>query len=177
MEQSTNRTVSGIRRFRVLIVAVVVVVVISGVAIAIHAWSANSGLMMPSTGAVSVTGYGASSPANPSTQPHSVILTNSQATTLRNQISAIPTLSLPTRSLSCVENETAFKIVVKTAQSSPSAAWIAQAELCPAPGILYVHGKDAGGPKIAKYCTLKRLILSYFPKGTVNGTRSGLRFC
>ena len=175
MEQSTNRSVSGIRRFRVLVVALVVVVVVFGVAIAIHAWSANSGLMMPSTGAVTVTGYGASSPENPSTEPHSVVLTDSQAATLRSQFSAIPTL--PSRSLTCMENETVFKIVVKSAQRSAGTVWIAHAELCPAPGFLHIYGKDAGKPKIARYCTLKRLMLSYFPKGTVNGTRSGLRFC
>jgi hypothetical protein len=177
MEQSTSASVSEFRRPRRLIIAFIVVVIISGVALATHVWNANTGLTMPSTGSVTVTGYGDSSPANPSTQPHSIILTKSQAATLRGQISSIPTLSLSTSSLSCQENETAFKIVVTSVQSSPSVTWTARAQLCPAPGILYVRGNRTGGSDIVRYCTLKRLILSFFPKGTVNGTRSGLRFC
>jgi len=175
MGQSTERLASGIRRFRVLIVALVFVIM--GTAIAAYAWNTNSGMTLPSTGTVTITGYGASSAAHPSTQPQTVVLTKSQTTILRNQISAIPTLSLPSRSLSCVENETVFEIVVKSAQGSPKTVWTAQAVLCPAPGILYIYGKDAGTPTISRYCTLKPLVLSFFPKGKVNGTRQGLRFC
>ena len=76
-----------------------------------------------------------------------------------------------------MENETMFTISVSSKLGSSGPVWIARAELCPAPGILYVHGKDVGKPKIARYCSLMGSLLSYFPKGTVKGTRVALHFC
>ncbi len=77
----------------------------------------------------------------------------------------------------CMENETVFRIVVKSSHGPSKTVWIAEAELCPAPGILYVHGNDVGKPKNSRYCILKSLLLSYFPKGSVNGTSRMLGFC
>ncbi len=169
----------GVRsKFRrtVLLLAVVVFVAL-GATLWVNAWNTNSGLTMPSTGIVTVTGYEASSPENPSARPQSVVLSDSQAATLRRSISEIPILNQPTGRFICMINETVFRIAVKGAQSSSRTVWVARAERCPAPGILYVHGQFAGKPEGGRYCTLKTLLLSIFPKGTANVTRKELRSC
>ncbi len=163
------------RRSLLLLAAVVIVAL--GATLWVGARSTNSSLTMPSTGIVTITGYGASSPENPSTRPRSVVLSESQAAALRTRVSEIPTLKQPTGRVICMENETVFRIAVKGAQSSSRTVWVAQAERCPAPGILYIHGQDAGKPEGGRYCTLKTLLLSIFPKGTVNVTRKELRSC
>ena len=139
--------------------------------------SSNSNLTMPLKGVVIITGYGGSSPAFPSTQPRSVVLTDSQAAALRRQISVIPTLKLSAGQIICMENETVFKIAIMGINDPSKAIWIAQAERCPAPGILYIHGKNASNPEIGRYCALKTLLLSFFPKGFANATRRELLSC
>ena len=175
METFGTRACHVVRRLWPLLAAVVVI------ALAAALWAIVSGgnpsLTMPATGVVIVTGYGDSSPTNPSTQPRSVVLTDSQAAALRRQISEIPTLKPSAGSFICMEEETVFRIAIKSADGPARTVWDAQAERCPAPGILYVHGKDAGNPEIGRYCTLKTLLLSIFPKGTANVTRKELRSC
>lgn len=163
------------RRLWMLLAAVIVIAV--GTAFWANARSTDSSLNMPSTGVVIVTGYGTSSPENPSTQPRSVVLTDSQAAALRRQLSEIPTLKQSAGPIICMENAAVFRIAIKGVDSPSRTVWVAQAELCPAPGILYVHGKNAGNPEVGRYCTLKALLLSIFPKGTVNLTRRELRSC
>lgn len=131
---------------------------------------------MPNSGIVTMTAFGASTPANPSTKPRSVILTASQAAVLQNEVSKIPKLSLSARLLLCMEQATVFTVSVKESPHS-RAVWVAQAHLCPAPGILAVHGTDVGQPRAGRYCTLKNLVLSYFPKGSINGTKMLFGFC
>ena len=165
---------SKLRKSLFLVAAVVVAL---GAALWVSTRNASSHLAMPSTGIVAVTGYGSSSPMNPSTRPWSVVLTGSQAAALRKSISEIPTLPQSAEPVICMENETVFRITVKGAQSSPRATWVAQAVRCPAPGILYVHGNSVGRPEAGRYCTLKTLLLSFFPKGIANATRKELRSC
>ena len=167
---------SGVVRRSWLLIAAVVVVALGTVFWTVASGS-NSNLTMPSMGVVIVTGYGASSPVNPSTQPRSVVLTDSQAAALRRRISEIPTMKQSTEPIICMENETVFRIAIKGVDSPSRTVWVAQAERCPAPGILYVHGKSAGHPEIGRYCTLKTLLLSIFPEGTANVTRKELRSC
>ncbi len=160
-----------------LLLLAAVIVVALGVGLWVNAKNDNSGLTMPSTGIVTITGYGSSSPANPSTQPRSLVLTDSQAAAVRRRIAEIPTLPQSAGPVICMENETVFRISVKGVPSSPRTVWVAQAERCPAPGILYVHGQSVGRPEAGRYCTLKTLLLSFFPKGSVNATRKELRSC
>ena len=166
----------GKSRKSLLLLAVAVVIAL-GAALWVRTRNTSSHLAMPSTGIVAITGYGSSSPMNPSTQPWSIVLTGSQAAALRKGISEIPTLPESAGPVICMENETVFRITVEGAQSSPRATWVAQAVRCPAPGILYVHGHNVGRPEAGRYCNLKTLLLSFFPKGTVNVTRKELRSC
>ncbi len=175
METSGRRARGKFRRFFLLLAAVVVVA--GGAAFWVAARSTDAGLTMPSTGVVTVTGYGSSSPENPSTQPRSVVLTDSQAAALRRRISEIPTLKQSAEPIICMENDTVFRIAVQGVDGPSRTVWVAQAKLCPAPGILYVHGNAAGQPEAGRYCTLKNLLLSLFPKGTANVTRKELHFC
>ena len=155
----------------------VAIVIALGAALWVSTRSTSSHLAIPSTGIIAVTGYGSSSLLNPSTRPWSVVLTGAQATALRKGISEIPTLPQSAGPVICMENETVFRITVKGVQSSPRATWVAQAVRCPAPGILYVHGHSVGRPEAGRYCTLKTLLLSFFPKGTADATRRELRSC
>lgn len=170
-----KRTLGSVRIRPVFVVVLVIVVI--AIPIAIATTRSRSPLAMPSTGVVTVTGFGSVGPANPSSHPTSVVLNTVQATVLRNRISEIPSLTLSGTQLLCMENETMFTVTVKARHGDVRSDWVAQARLCPAPGILYVHGTDVGGPKIARYCSAMRLILSYFPKGKVDGTRVALHFC
>jgi hypothetical protein len=161
-------------RFAIVIVLIFAVI---GIPIAIVTARSGSQLAMPSTGVVTLTGFGTISPANPSGDPTSVVLSTSEAALLRNKISTIPSLSMSGTQLACMEQEKMFTITVKAHRGISRSDWIGQADLCPAPGILYVHGPAVGKPKIARYCSLLSLFLSFFPKGTANGTRMGLHFC
>lgn len=166
----------GTSRISLLFLTVVLAVAL-GTVFLVNVSSNASGLTMPSVGVVTVTGYGSSSPANPSTQSRSVVLTDSQAAALRRRISEIPTLKQSAGPIICMENETVFTIDVRGVGGSSKAAWVARAERCPAPGILYVHGEDVGRPEAGRYCTLKTLLLSIFPEGTVSATRKELSAC
>lgn len=175
MDNTWSRLISGTRR-RLLFVVTLVVVALGG-ALTGYAFSASPRLTMPSTGVVTVTEFGASTPMDGSTQPRAVVLTNFQAATLRNRVSQISTMSVSADSLMCMENETVFTILVKAPHRPSRTVWTARAELCPAPGILYVYSKNVSNPKISRYCILKSLLLSYFPMGSVNGTKRMLGFC
>ena len=177
-----NSVVISIKRFfariahrRVIIAALVVVALVA--ASVMYATRSDSYMAMPSSGIVSVTGYRALSPADIPSYPTTVNLTSSQSGALRNQISAIPRLSLSESSLVCMENEIVFTISVKASQGASQPLWIAQAHLCPAPGVLYVHDSETGKSKFGRYCSILNLLISYFPQGTVRGTRAALRYC
>jgi hypothetical protein len=78
----------------------------------------------------------------------------------------------------CMEQYTVFTIAVGRSQGGAmSTSWLATAELCPAPGILFVHATT--GPKSlpVRYCVLKSLVISFFPKGAAAGTRLAFKFC
>jgi hypothetical protein len=175
MESFPVRVRSKLRKPLLLLVAAVVVAL--GAALWIGTTRTSSHLAMPSTGIVAITGYGSSSPMNPSTRPLSVVLTGSQAAALQKSISEIPTLPQSAGPVICMENETVFRITVKGAPNSARATWVAQAVRCPAPGVLYVHGDGVGRPEAGRYCTLKTLLISFFPKGAANATRKELRSC
>lgn len=115
------------RRLWMLLAAVIVIAV--GTAFWANARSTESSLNMPSTGVVIVTGYGTSSPENPSTQPRSVVLTDSQAAALRRQLSEIPTLKQSAGPIICMENAAVFRIAIKGVDSPSRTVWVAQAEL------------------------------------------------
>ena len=108
----------------------------------------------------------------------SVVLTDFQASALRSAVAALPRLSLTPMESICMEISAVFTIAVVRSQGGvPSTFWLAKAELCPAPGVLYVHTTE--GPKSfpVRYCALRSLVSSLFPKGAAAGTRSALKFC
>lgn len=162
------------RRF---ITGVVLFALVIGLVLVLEQNRSTPTVSMPATGAITITGFARMTAANGSTDPTTVVLTSAQATALRKAISTLPRLIFPGgRPLLCMEQETVFTISVARTQGA-AANWVATADLCPAPGLLYI--KDSVGPQQAPviYCNLKTFITSIFPKGVVAGTLSGLKFC
>lgn len=162
------------RRF---ITGVVVFAFVVGVVLVLEQSRSSPSVSMPATGVVSVTGYAQMSPAFGSTDSTTVFLTSAEESALRQAISTLPRFTFPGgRPLLCMEQDTVFTIsVARTQGAAPT--WVATADLCPAPGVLYI--KNAADPHqaVVRYCNLKEFIASMFPKGAVAGTLAGLRFC
>jgi len=162
------------RRF---ITGVVFFALVIGLVLVLEQDRSSQTVSMPATGAISVTGSAHMSAAFGSTDSTTVMLTSAQATALREAISTLPRFTFPGgRPLLCMEQDTVFTISVARTQGE-AANWVATADLCPAPGLLYF--KDAVDPQQApvRYCNLKEFITSIFPKGVVAGTLAGLKFC
>ena len=165
------------RSWRNSISTVVAFAVIVELAIFVVQASSNSAVSMPPLGTVVVTGFGHLSIGS-SSDATSVVLTDFQASALRSAVAALPRLSLTPMESICMEISAVFTIAVVRSQGGvPSTFWLAKAELCPAPGVLYVHTTE--GPKSfpVRYCALRSLVSSLFLKGAAAGTRSALKLC
>ena len=139
--------------------------------------SSPAKVSLPATGVISITGYARMSAMSGSTDPTTVVLTRRQTTALRLAIAKLPQPpSLSDKPMVCMEQDTVFIISVAPTRGA-SANWVATAELCPAPGLLFI--KDATGPQLGAvpYCALRSFITSIFPKSAVAGTRSAFKFC
>ena len=158
---------------------VVVLAVIIGLAIIVVQARSHPAVSMPPTGAVKVTGFGRISAANPSSEPTSVVLSDTQASVLRSAVAALPRLSLPSHDLLCMEESTAFTIAVGSVHGGVmSTSWLAAAEICPAPGVLSVQKTRGPHSVLVRYCSLRSLITSFFPRGIAPaGTRWAFKLC
>jgi len=161
------------RRF---IAGVLSITLIIGVVLVFEENRSLPTVSIPSTGIISVTGYARMTAAYGSTDPTTVVLTSDQATALRQSITSLPRVTLPAKDTICMEEDTVFTISVVRTQGA-EVSWVATAELCPAPGLLYI--KDVGSPQQApvRYCALKSFITSIFSKSVIAGTLTGLRYC
>jgi hypothetical protein len=172
----TNGHATTYRSWKRFASTVVAFAVIIGLAIFAVQDSSNSAVTMPPSGTVVVTGFGQLSAANPSSEPTSVVLSDAQALALRSAVAALPRLSITPRVLLCMEESTVITIAVGRLQGGVmSTSWLATAELCPAPGIL--HATKGEQPWGVRYCALRSLVSSFFPKGTAAGTRSVFKLC
>lgn len=165
------------RSWRYFISTVVAFAVIVGLTIFVVQDSSNSAASMPPSGTVVVTGFGHLS-AGPSSDATSEVLSDAQASALRSAVAALPRLSLTPRETICMEESTVFTIAVIRSQGAvTSTFWLAKAELCPAPGVLEVHTTKEPKSLPVRYCALRSLVSSFFPKGAPAGTRSAFKSC
>ncbi len=133
-------------------------------------WTPIHVVLLPTSGVVTVTGYGKLSLANSSSDPSHVVLSASQATKLR---SAIAVLRTSPGGL-CMEDSTLYTISVASGANAKQ-IWSATADECP--GNLTVR---YGGRQVsldARSCSLERLVGSFFPGGTAGGTTADLKVC
>jgi len=134
------------------------------------AWIPATTVLLPTSGVVTVTGYGAISPSGPSSQPVSVTLTVTQKKKLRTDIARLRHSS---RGF-CMEDSALYKIsVTTTARSVPF--WSATADLCP--GSLTVSTQGHVVTLNARSCPLANLVGSFFAAHTASGTKADLSTC
>jgi hypothetical protein len=159
---------------RIVSTVVAIAVIIGLTLVAIEA-SSDSSLTLPSTGTIVVTAYGQLYGDGNSSDPTSVVLSNAQATSLRSAVAALPRLPNTSKVTICMEETAVFRIAVRRLRDGVMSTFFsAEAQLCPAPGILHPNKPPPWG---VRYCPLGPLISSFFPKGTVAATRLVFKLC
>jgi len=159
---------------RIVSTVVAIAVIIGLTLIAIQATS-DSAPILPSSGTIVVTAYGQLTGAASSSDPLSVVLSNAQATSLRSAVAALPRLPMTSKVTICMEETTVFRLAVRRLHNGVMSTFFsAEAQLCPAPGILHPNKPPPWG---VRYCPLGPLISSFFPKGTVAATRLIFKLC
>jgi hypothetical protein len=171
----TNGRTTTYRSWKRFVSTVVAVAVINGLTlIVIQATSASSPIL-PSSGTIVVTAYGQLTGAASSSDPISVVLSNAQAASLRSAVAALPKLPITFKWTICMEETTVFSVAVRRPHNGVMSTFFsAEAQLCPAPGILHPNKPP---PRGVRYCPLVPLISSFFPKGTVAATRLIFKLC
>ena len=134
------------------------------------AWAAIHTVYLPTSGAVTLTGYERLSLMNASSGPVDVTLNASQVQRLRTAISRLR--SSPGGM--CMEDSTLYKISV-AAKSGATVLWSAVADECP--GTLTVTSKSARVALNDRSCALEHLVSTFFPAKEAQGTKAGLKVC
>jgi hypothetical protein len=123
---------------------------------------------MPTTGVVTITGYGKTSIFG-SSDPTSVVLTHDQVLQLRSAIEGMKDLGTNS---GCMESSLLLKIkIVK----SGKVVWSAAANDCP--GALTITSTKTNGSLDNRNCTFWHAVDSFFPGGTAKGTRAARATC
>jgi hypothetical protein len=133
-------------------------------------WLPISNVKMPTTGVVSLTGYGDTSLPRGSSDPFTVVLTHQQALALRVAISKLKNSGGGT----CHEDELLLKISV-TSGTSTSVQWKATADVCP--GVLKISSPEGSAQLDDHNCALWQLVRSFFPAGDADATKGAIGFC
>ena len=133
-------------------------------------WLPIANVKMPTSGVVSLTGYGDASLPQGSSHPFTVELNHSQALALRVAISKLKNSGGGT----CMEDELLLKISV-TNGSSTSVQWRATADTCP--GELLITGRGAHAQLDDRNCALWQLVRSFFPPGKADATKGAIGYC
>jgi hypothetical protein len=158
-----------------LVSTVVTLAVVIGLTLIVIQTRSDSVPTLPTSGTIVVTAFGQLTGAGSSSEPTSVVLSSAQAAALRNAVAALPRLSLTPKATLCMEETTVFTIAVRRVRNGvTSTTWRAEAQLCPAPGILHPIKPPPWG---VRYCPLGPLVSSFFPKGTVAATRLVFKLC
>jgi hypothetical protein len=124
---------------------------------------------MPTSGVVTVTGYGKISLMNSSSDPSSVVLNHHQVLILHT---VIADLKDGADMGMCMEDSQLLKIkIVKNAR----VVWSAAADECP--GVLQITSAKSNLTLDDRSCSFWRVADSFFPSGTANGTKSGSQVC
>ena len=133
-------------------------------------WMPVRTVEMPTTGTVSVTGYGMTSLMSSSSNPDTVVLSASQAKQLHDAIATLKNTDGGT----CMEDELLLKIVV-VGPKGRLVRWSATADACP--GVLSVEHSKSGALLDVHSCAFWKLVSSFFPTGKANGTKVERRYC
>jgi hypothetical protein len=133
-------------------------------------WTPIHVVLLPTSGVVTLTGYGRLSLANSPGDPTRIDLNASQVTRLRNAIAVLR--SSPGGQ--CMEYSSLYTIsIASTANAKPF--WIATADECPGELTIKYDGRQVS--LNARSCPLESLINSFFPPHTAAGTRLELKVC
>jgi hypothetical protein len=135
------------------------------------AWAPIRTVEMPTSGVVTLTGFGRTSAMNPSGDPTTVTLTRSQAQRLRQRIA---TLSNVASGSICMEDSTLFVVSVAPGPGQ-RATWSATGDICP--GDLYVVSGTQHITLVDTPCSLRSLIQSLLPVDKALASRKALQSC
>jgi hypothetical protein len=124
---------------------------------------------MPTSGVVTITGFGKTSLMNESSDPASVVLTRHQALTLRTVISKLKDLG---DNGMCMEDSLLLKIkVVKNSR----VVWSAAADACP--GALSITSPKSNQILDNRSCSFWHVVDSFFPSNLAKATKSESKYC
>jgi hypothetical protein len=123
---------------------------------------------MPTSGVVTVTGYGQTSLMDGSSDPTSVVLTHHQALTLRTVIAGLKDFG----GGMCMEDSLMLKI---SEVKNGKVVWSATADECP--GALTITSTEASLSLYDRSCSFWHVVDSFFASGTANGTKSDSKVC
>jgi hypothetical protein len=133
-------------------------------------WAAIQTVEMPTSGVVTLTGYGRTSDMTRSSDPTTVTLTKAQAQKLRERISSLSNAVAG----GCMEDSTLF-IVTVAPGAGQRTTWTATGDVCP--GDLYVVSGTRHVTLVDTSCPLRSLVVSLLPKGKALATRKALKTC
>jgi hypothetical protein len=123
---------------------------------------------MPTSGVVTVTGYGKISLMDSSSDPVSVVLTHHQALTLATVVAELKDFG----GGMCMEDSQLLKI--KIVQDG-KVIWSAAADSCP--GVLGITSGSSTQTLDARSCAFWHVVNSFFAPGTASGTKVGGESC
>jgi hypothetical protein len=125
---------------------------------------------MPTTGVVTVTGYGETTACCGSSKPASVVLTRQQAEKLSK---AVATLKESGEGM-CMEDATVLKISI-TDPTTGAVTWRAVGDACP--GVLSISSKSTNVALDDRSCALWQVVATFFPAGEADATRGEAKTC
>jgi hypothetical protein len=128
-------------------------------------------ISLPTTGDVTVTGYGGLSDEGGSSAPFTVRLNDGETLRLAQVLEGLPAASAD---VLCSGGSTLFSIRATTTPRGPL-TWSGTADVCP--GVLTVHGYGATASFDARTCSLERVVASLFPPGAAMATRATFTAC
>jgi hypothetical protein len=127
-------------------------------------------IAMPTTGVVTVTGYGTTSLMNSSSDPATVVLTRHQALALRRQIEGLNDLG---DTSICAEDSQLLVIMVTQVGR---VVWSAVADACP--GALRISSATSNAILDNRSCSFWHIVNTFFPASQATATKSdGARSC
>ncbi|HUZ40698.1 MAG TPA: hypothetical protein VMU68_04820 [Acidimicrobiales bacterium] len=124
---------------------------------------------MPTSGVVTVTGFGKISLMNASNNPTSVVLTHHQVLALRRAIASLKDMS---NSGFCAEDSLLLKIKIV---NDGNVIWTATADECP--GALSISSAKTNVTLYDRSCPFWHVVNSFFPSGAAGGTKTGSKVC
>jgi len=125
-------------------------------------------VQMPTSGVVTVTGFGRTSLVDGSSDPTSVVLTHHQALTLRSVVAELKDFGGGV----CMEDSLMLKISV---EKDGNVVWGATADECP--GVLAITSAKANLSLYDRSCSFWHVVDAFFASGTANGTKSDSKVC